>query len=76
MSIEEKTIFTIFFSMFAIAVWFTSSTGNDLGLPRWFANIWACPGPLFDEDGIMRKYTKLGFSTFFVLLILAVWIFG
>jgi len=75
MSIDEKIIFTIFFAIFAGLVWLTSSKGNDLGLPNWFAGIWACPGPLFKSDGRMRKFVKISFSGFFLFWIIFVWVF-
>ena len=75
MILEEKFFYTICFSFFAIAVWFTSNTGNNLKLPGGPA-MWDIPGLFWDEDGTLKKYTKPFFSLVFLFLIIAVWIFG
>jgi len=75
MTIDEKIIFSAFFTLFAILILFTSNKGNNLGLPRWFAGLWACPGILFKANGKMRKYVKISFSGFFLFWIIIMWFF-
>ena len=77
MSIDEKIIFTIFFSIFSGLVWLVSNEGNLISLLTWPLHKWSGPGGAFIKaNGTLRKYTKLGFSCFFLLLILLVWVFG
>ncbi len=77
MPLQIKLIFSIFVLIVGIAICFISPQANNAG-PRW---LWrhgkADPLRLllFKSDGSLRKYTKLGILTWFIIFLVLIWFF-
>ena len=73
MYIEEKIIATIILIFILIAICFVDPRRNSL--PTWKTDpLFGKPGLFLKENGAMRKWTKLGFITFFSFWIFVIWV--
>ncbi len=72
--IEDKIFMTIAFIIVSVLAFFLNSKANHRTKP--WPPFFLYPGPLFKEDGTMRKYTKGGIIIFFLSWIPFIWIFG
>ena len=72
--IEVKILMTVAFIIAFAPALFLNPKVNHREKP--WPPFFLYPGPLFQEDGKMRKYTKIGIVIFFLSWIPFIWIFG
>jgi len=75
MYLEEKIIASGLMFIFAIAVWFTSHPKGMKGIANPSNWRWPFKNYLFKKDGTEKRYTKLLYSTIFILWGLSFWLF-
>jgi hypothetical protein len=72
--IEDKIFLTVAFLIVSVLALFLNSKARHRIKP--WPPFFLYPGPLFKEDGTMRKYTKSVIVIFLLSCIPFIWIFG
>ena len=72
--IEDKFFLTVAFIIASVLIMFLNPKAKHRTKP--WPPFFLYPGPLFKEDGTMRKYSKICAVIFFLLWIPFIWIFA
>jgi len=71
---EDKFFLTVAFIAASVIAFLLNPKVNHKTKP--WPPFFLYPGPLFKEDGTMRKYTKIGIVIFLLSWIPLIWVYG